>query len=180
MKTNLLLAIGLSTSIFAAQCNINSSSLEWMAFKTPAKAGVKGTFDDIKLNFSNASSLDELLRSASIKIATAKVNTNNKGRDEKLVQSFFEVQGVKHIDAKIVDIKDHTAKVEISMNGVKRAVPMKIIVLKESMKLKGVIDLADFSMLPSLKAINKACFDLHQGKTWQDVELEFNILTSCK
>jgi hypothetical protein len=47
---------------------------------------------------------------------------------------------------------------------------------------KGKIDLKDFGMLPSLEAINKACYDLHEGKTWQDVEIAFSavIKKECK
>jgi polyisoprenoid-binding protein YceI len=37
-------------------------------------------------------------------------------------------------------------------------------------------DLGDFGMLPSLQGINKACYELHEGKTWQDVEISF-VLT---
>ncbi|WP_304546044.1 YceI family protein [Sulfurimonas microaerophilic] len=182
MKKNLLLValLGLSTSIFASTCKVDSNSLQWTAFKTPAKVGVKGTFDNIKLNYEASTSQIELLQSSNVTIVTSDVNSNNQGRDAKLVNNFFNVQGVKAIDAKVLKVHKETADVEISMNGVKKVISMTLTSTPQSMKLNGSIDLADFKMLPSLEAITKACYALHQGKTWQDVTLEFTINTSCK
>jgi len=47
---------------------------------------------------------------------------------------------------------------------------------------KGYIDLADFKALGALSSINKACYDLHQGKTWQDVAVafKFDLKRTCK
>ncbi|QOP41703.1 YceI family protein [Sulfurimonas marina] len=181
-KTLLILALGLSTSLFSATCkyNADSNTLQWTAFKTPAKVGVKGTFDNITLNSQPSSSQNELLLSSNVHIVTADVNSNNEGRDAKLVKSFFHVQGVKAIDAKVLKVNGKTADVEISMNGTKKVVPMSLTSTTESMKLNGTIDLGDFKMLPSLEAITKACYELHKGKTWQDVDLEFTINTNCK
>lgn len=182
MKKNLLLALGLSTSIFAATCNytVDSSSLEWTAFKTPAKVGVKGSFNNVNLDFKISDSQESLLKSSTLNIVTANVNSNNPGRDAKLVNSFFMVQGVKTIDAKILNVSNNSADVEISMNNIKKVITMNLITNNNTMKLQGEINLADFKMLPSLDAITKACYELHQGKTWQDVALEFNITTRCK
>lgn len=183
MKKTLLLttALVLSSTLFASDCkyNAHSSSLTWTAFKTPAKVGVKGTFNDIKFNSTTADSLEKLLNSSSVKITTANVNSNNEGRDAKLVNNFFNVQGVSNISAKVLSISEKTAKVEITMNNVKKVIPMNIVYFENVIKLKGAIDLAEFKMLPSLESITKACYELHQGKTWQDVELEFTITTSC-
>ncbi|MDH4944941.1 YceI family protein [Sulfurimonas sp. C5] len=182
MKKNILFALGLSTSLFAATCNytVDSSSLQWTAFKTPAKVGVKGTFDNVKLDFKISDSKEALLKSSSINIVTANVNSNNQGRDAKLVNSFFMVQGIRTIKAKVIKVDKTSADIEIAMNNIKKIITMNLITTKNTIKLQGEIDLADFKMLPSLNAITKACYELHQGKTWQDVALEFNITTSCK
>ena len=52
---------------------------------------------------------------------------------------------------------------------------MKKILLAMLFLAASLSNAADFGMIPSLKAINKACYDLHQGKTWQDVDTYFNI-----
>jgi hypothetical protein len=63
------------------------------------------------------------------------------------------------------------------MNNITKEVLMDLDFDKDEIEAKGRIDLADFAMLPSLKSINTACYDLHKGKTWQDVEIEFEIKT---
>ena len=42
-------------------------------------------------------------------------------------------------------------------------------------KAAGVIDLGDFGALNALTSINRACYDLHAGKTWQDVDIAFAL-----
>jgi hypothetical protein len=181
-KSLLILALSLSTTIFAGTCKygVDSSSLEWIAFKTPAKVAVKGTFNKIKVTSKASTSMQGLLQSSSVHIVTANVNSNNEGRDAKLVKNFFNVQGVKTIDAKVLKTGDGTADVEISMNNIKKVITMKFDGGESTMMLSGTINLADFKMLPSLESITKACYDLHKGKTWQDVDLEFTLDTSCK
>ena len=181
-KSLLILALSLSTTIFAGTCKygVESSSLQWIAFKTPSKVAVKGTFDAVKLNATASTSMQGLLQSSNVHIITSNVNSSNEGRDAKLVKNFFDVQGVKTIDAKVLKTGDGTADVEISMNNIKKVITMKFDAGESTMMLSGTIDLADFNMLPSLESITKACYELHQGKTWQDVDLEFTLNTSCK
>ena len=63
------------------------------------------------------------------------------------------------------------------MNGVTKTIPMKLDFDDDEIEAEGHIDLADFNMLPSLSSITKACYDLHKGKTWQDVEIKFELKT---
>ncbi|MFT7860880.1 MAG: YceI family protein [Sulfurimonas sp.] len=182
-KILLATLLGLSTTLFAvSSCKYSADKTEltWTAFKTPEKIAVKGSFNHIEVNFDKSSSKKELLKSSTAQIFTASVNSNNKGRDEKLVQNFFIVQGVRTIDAKVVDVHKKSADVEISMNRIKKIISMNIEDNDQGMILKGSIDLADFKMLPSLNSITQACYDLHKGKTWQDVDLEFKIYSTCK
>lgn len=176
----ILALLGLTTSLFASACKVDQTSLQWTAFKTPAKLGVKGSFDNIEFKSNPADSQLELLQSSSVQISTTDVNSNNKGRDTKLVNNFFMVQGVKTINATVLKVNDNSADVEITMNNISKTITMNLLTTDDSIKLQGEIDLADFKMLPSLDAITKACYELHQGKTWQDVALEFNMQTSCK
>ncbi len=41
--------------------------------------------------------------------------------------------------------------------------------------LKGKMDVLDFALNKQLEAINKACFDLHKGKTWSEVALSIEV-----
>jgi len=153
----------ITSSIFAINVDVH-----WKAFKTPLKIGVGGKFDAIKVSGNR-------LKNLKISINTLSVNSNNRGRDETLVKSFFKVQNVTNIDATVKKIERDIIVIEINMNKIKRDVPMRLIRNGDMIKAVGYIDLADFGMLPSLKSINTSCFTLHAGKTWQDIEIEVEI-----
>ena len=154
----------------------NSTKVSWKAFKTYEKIGVGGSFDRVIVQPKSANTLEALLVGSTVKIDTASINSGNPGRDATLVASFFQFQHVDSIDATIVSIKESKAMVKITMNNrTTLTVPMTYKVEDSKVIAKGVIDLGDFGMLSSLSSINKACFDLHGGKTWQDVEIGFEI-----
>lgn len=179
MKKILLTVLVLSTAAFA-DCTYSSKSskVTWNAFKTYEKIGVGGTFNKTVFTPKTAQSIETLLTSSQILIETASVNSANAGRDATLLASFFKVQNTHTIEAKIISAKEGKALVEISMNSVTKIIPMNYRVESEKIIGKGTIDLGDFTMLPSLSVINKACYDLHAGKTWQDVEIGFEIAIS--
>ena len=89
----------------------------------------------------------------------------------------------KSIDANIVDLEKTASivKVEVVMNGVKKIVPMRYVYSNGKFEAKGYIDLFDFQASKALSSINKACFEKHQGKTWNDVEIGFSlhVKTTC-
>lgn len=176
MKKYLLGALLTSSALFA-QCTFDSQDIKvgWTAFKTYEKIGVKGSFDKVDLQSSSAKSLDKALVGTSVEIDTASVNSNHKDRDATLVKSFFQVQNTATIKAKILAVSEKNLELEIEMNGVKRTIPFKYEKSQDKLEAHGVIDLNDFHMLLALGAINKACYDLHAGKTWQDVALSFSL-----
>ncbi len=183
MFKTLIAGLLISTAAFG-ECtyHTDNAKVTWTAFKTYAKAGVGGSFDRTHFTPKSAPSIDGLLAGSRISITSYSVNTGNAGRDATLVESFFKVQGSERIDAAIVSAKEGKALVEITMNSVRKAVPMNYALHGDKIVGKGVIDLGDFAMIPSLSAINKACFDLHEGKTWQDVEIGFEmaVKSDCK
>lgn len=173
----LILAGLLVASTAFAGCTYYSENAKvtWKAFKTYEKIGVGGSFNHVVFSPRSAKTSEEFLVGSHITIDTATVNSGNAGRDATLVASFFKTQNVTSITAKIISAKDSKAQVEITMNGVTKAVPMSYTIQEGKILGKGVIDLSDFAMLESLQSINKTCFDLHAGKTWQDVEIGFEI-----
>lgn len=176
MKTIILAGLLIVSSAFA-ECTYYSENAKvtWKAFKTYEKIGVGGTFNDAVFSPKSAKTVEEFLTNSHISIQTASVNSGNAGRDATLVSSFFKVQNIDLITAKITSAKDSKAQVEITMNGVTRTIPMNYSVHDGKIVGKGVIDLSDFTMLKSLQSINTTCFNLHGGKTWQDVEIGFEI-----
>ena len=165
MKKIALLA---ALSIFAlAECQLQS--LQWIAFKTPLKLGVKGTFD--KIDFATG---DGCLEGAKVHIYKSSVDTKNPGRDKTLRLFFFDrLKGA--IEAKILKVHEKTLDVAITLNGTTKTIPFFYTKKDGLIHAKGVIDLLDFDASKALSSIAKACFDKHQGKTWNDVELRFTI-----
>jgi polyisoprenoid-binding protein YceI len=175
----ILLSLLATSALFASQCTYDLKELkvEWKAYKTPLKIGVGGTFDKVSFSATDKSSTKALLASSTIVIDTASIDSKNSGRDAKLVNYFFETQGVKEITIKVLSVEHNRVNLAVTMNGITKTVPMKLDLERDEAEGEGYIDLADFKMLPSLSAITKACYDLHQGKTWQDVEIEFELKT---
>lgn len=165
---------------------VGAVNVDWKAYKTSAKVGVGGVFDNVKYTpvQKMGKNFRSILVGSTVAIDTASVNSKNKGRDEKLVKFFFEQMSSNNIDAKIVDIKaDPKVKdaprtgvvtIDITMNDVTKSVPMKYSFSDGVFTAKGVIDILDFSASKALSSINKACFDLHAGKTWSDVTIGFS------
>ena len=190
-----VLALGLVTTLNASQksgCVLSQKgpvTVAWKAYKTPLKLGVGGIFDDVKYRAvaKEGKNFREILVGSSVAIDTRKVNSKNKARDEKLYNSFFKQMNIQGIKAKIVDIKADvkltkakgktrtgTVAIEIDMNGITKTIPMKYSFIDGVFDAKGVIDILDFSAKKALMSINKACYDLHKGKTWSDVSIGFN------
>jgi len=184
---SLLLAFGLAQ----ANCSFSQPSdvdVTWTAFKTPLKKGVSGHFKKVNYSSSvkNSKTLNDLLADSSVSIDVSSVDSKNPGRDQKLLDAFFKKMAGPDIKARIVSLKrDKDARktglatVSVTMNGVTREVPMPYTFNNGTLSAKGVIDLTDFSATPALKSINKACYDLHQGKTWSDVNIGFTMKISA-
>ncbi len=180
----------LTSSLFGA-CEYEQKGdliVGFKAFKTPLKIGVGGEFHNVEYSnkTQSAADLQALLKGSSVLIHTSSVETGNPARDKKLVDFFFNKLVQKQISAKITDLKtdksDAKSKAlsgvvftEIKMNNVVRPAQLKFTYEKGVFQADGVIDLADYQALGALSSINKACYDLHQGKTWSDVEISFNL-----
>jgi len=68
--------------------------------------------------------------------------------------------------------------VMLSINGKTLTLPMQYHYEKEHFQASGTLDLFDFAGSEALASINKSCYDLHKGKTWNDVSIMFS--TSIK
>lgn len=180
MKTLIaILALTTSTIAFSADCNYQTSQenfkLKWTAFKTPSKAGVSGSFKDLGIAKKKliAPSVEGVLSGLAFSISTPTVDTKLAQRDMKISKFFFN--GIKDIKGKVIEADKSSLTVEINMNGVKKEVPMDAELKNNTYTATGVIDVFDFGMSKNLAALNKACFELHQGKTWNDVTLQLSV-----
>jgi len=155
-----------------------NTSVNWVAFKTPAKAGVKGSFTKFTIKpAKKMGELKDVLIGSTFTVDSQSVHTKNPSRDKKIVKNFFP--NIK-ISGKVTGIKKNMVITEMVMNGKKVKVPLKYTMKDNSFSAKGTIDVLDFMMNSNLEAINKACKALHEGKTWNDVNIEIKTdMTSC-
>jgi hypothetical protein len=165
---------------------IGKIGVNWSAYKTPAKLLVGGTFDDVTYRSVAKSGVNfrEIFVGSTLSINTTSVNSKNSGRDAKLVKFFFKNMNNTNIKAKITDMKSNkrvkgkpksgTFFVDISMNGITKNVPLNFSYFDGKLHAEGYIDILDFGASKALSSINKACYELHQGKTWSDVKISFD------
>jgi polyisoprenoid-binding protein YceI len=173
---------------YAGGCVLTQSDnikVTWKAYKTLAKLGVAGEFTAVNYtpHKKEGKNFKELLVGSTVSIDISKIDTKNEGRDKTLVESFFSKLSGKSIEGEIVSIKANkrekgkpytgTLDLNISMNETSLLIPMNYIYEKENFKAEGIIDLFDFKAESALSSINKSCYELHKGKTWNDVSISF-------
>lgn len=189
MKKTLMAFTMLFSLAHSNGCILEQSSdlnITWKAYKTLAKIGVKGDFTDFKYtpNAKEGKNFKELLVGSTVSININKIDTKNKDRDITISKMFFQKLNSSTIDGKIIDIKADkklpnkprtgTLDIMITMNKKSLTVPMKYTYENENFKAIGTIDIFDFDAKDALTSINTSCFDLHKGKTWNDVTIEFS------
>ena len=167
--------------------------VNWTAFKTTKRVGVKGTFDSVELNTANGTpSLSTLMMATSFKINTKTVNSNNPGRDEKLVNFFFgRMTGNLAITGNIKSVAGDNEKgkgiVNVNMNGVSWDAPFDYAVVSDTLTITTNINTNNWNAQDAITSINKACEDKHKGedgvsKTWPDVDVNVVVplVVDCK
>jgi hypothetical protein len=198
MKKTIFTLFTLFTLSHAGGCVLVQSgdmNVTWKAYKTLAKVGVGGVFTSVKYTpiAKEGANFRELLVGSTVSIDATQIDTGNPTRDDTLVKMFFKQLKSTTIEGKIVAMKaDKRVKgkpytgvldVELTFNSKTLTIPMKYTYVKEYFSAEGTLDLFDFAANDALTSINKSCYDLHKGKTWNDVSIGFttNIkATLCK
>lgn len=189
MKKIMLTAgvLALSLSSVAADCvqlAKDAPKVTWTAFKTPAKAGVNGTFGETAINAKAAKNIQELMNNATFSINTKSSSTKDSARDANIDKNFFSLfKEAGKITGKVLKVTDKKVNVAITLNNKTVEVPLNYSFENNQLIAKGTIDVLDFALNDQLKKLNKACFALHEGKTWNDVNIELVAMTEsvqCK
>lgn len=176
----------LGSSALAGDCEVESFSVNWTAFKTPAKIGVKGSFTKPELETRQKKDvcLMSFLPTTTVHIDTSSVKTDSTERDANIVNAFFKNMTGEYIDAiiKRVDLEKKELSVEITMNDITQTIFMPFTYEDKTFHAIGKIDVLNFSASEALKALNTVCLKEHEGKTWSDVEVSFTIKmkTECR
>ncbi len=211
MKRNFIIGIALSTLMLSCTTETETNEVEeqvdeiqicnftyqpettvinWTAFKTTAKKGVSGKFDEFEVLVPNDGNefMIQSLNSATITIPVSSVNSDNPERDKKIDSLFFGAMNQTEIISVLVkSITEESAIVEITMNGKSVDYEGEIIVENETVKFNATINLDDFEAQPAVESLNTACKDLHTGddgvsKLWSEVDIavETTLKQNCK
>ncbi|MEA1953237.1 MAG: YceI family protein [Campylobacterota bacterium] len=161
-------------------------NVTWTAYKTFAKVGVKGQFTSVNYTpiAKEGKNFKALFIGSTVTIDSTHITTGLNERDNTLVRMFFKKLKSPTIKAKIVSIKSdahirgkpRTGMMDtlITLNEKTITVPMNFHYEKGHLQATGTIDLFDFAAKAPLATINKSCYDLHDGKTWNDVTIGFS------
>ena len=146
--------------------------VSWVAFKTPQKIGVGGSYKSLKrVGKNKGDNLEDLLVGQRVTLSSKDIFTKNPARDKNIREAFFEELSKSEIQARIAKVTKKIIELEVIMNGEKVTIPMTYQMKDNNFKAEGHLDILDFGALKALKAINKRCYALHEGKTWSHVEV---------
>lgn len=177
MKKFIVILFLLVSSLYAKSCTYEFSDgleVQWTAFKTPLKVGVKGNFDEVGLKSQKAQSIKQLLLNSEVTIQTRSANTKNSSRDATLNEFFFK-PFAQSFHAKVVEVEQSRkiAKIELTVGKITKTIPLRYQFKEDVLSATGIMDVLDFDGTTALQTIHMTCYDLHEGKTWNDVKIGF-------
>ena len=167
----------------------NTATMQWTAYKTTEKKGVKGNFGKINLKeIPTGNSRHEAMSGLSFGIPIASLVTGNKERDGKIKSLFFGVLEntefitgtFETIEPSQEDINKGHGVIALSMNSITCDLPFDYTIVDNHIDLISSLNVQSWKAGPALESLNKACFDVHKGKdgiskTWEDVSLEASV-----
>ncbi len=172
----------------ASAYSINKEDLkfEWTAYKTTKKLAVKGTFDAITIqNDKKNTSIPDLFIDSKFTIDLSSVNSNNEGRDAKLVKFFFgNFSNTKEITGFIKEGKGNnqngSVSISLKINDLENIVKMDYKIKDDIAIFSGDLDLLDWKVEKSLESLHEACKEKHTGedgisKTWSEMHIEIAV-----
>ena len=149
-------------------------TIKWTAFKHSAKAQVGGKFKSAEVKgFTESTNLSTAISGVTFKIPVASTSTNDKVRDYKIVNSFFNTMvDTDSISGRIISIDDNgSGKLVINMNGqeVEKQYKWEMDKTSKEIYLKTSIDVLNWGAQSSLDALNEVCLEQHTGPDGKNV-----------
>lgn len=162
-----------------------TTSVNWIAYKTTEKVGVKGKFTELEiLNARKAKTAKEALNGIKFKISTNSLFTKDSIRDTKLKKFFFgKMIDTENIEGTIQMKNENSGTVELKMNGISQVLPISYVIDGQMVNIEAVMNLDNWKAQAAIASLNEVCKDLHTGKdgiskTWSEVKIE--VITYLK
>ncbi len=171
-----LLSITLVSSLYAYELN-GELGVKWIGFKTEKKLPVSGTFNSIKLDIKSSENLSDFLKSSNVVIQTNSIESKDTVRNNNMTSTLFALASAEVIEGNISDVNEEEKSLilNVTMNEVTNPVKMDYTIENGKIVASGGIDILDFSMQKSYLAFAKKCADLHENKSFSEVDIEFTI-----
>lgn len=154
--------------------SLGDVTVKWTAFKHSARAQVGGEFKTAEvLGFKESNNLNTSISGVSFKIPVSSTSTNDKVRDYKVVNSFFNTMvSTEFITGKIISIDENgEGKLSINMNGneVEKVFKWDMDQTTKEIYIKTSIDVLNWEAKSSLDALNQVCLEQHTGPDGKNV-----------
>ena len=154
--------------------SLGDVTVKWTAFKHSARAQVGGEFKSAEvLGFKESNNLNTSISGVSFKIPVSSTSTNDKVRDYKVVNSFFNTMiSTEFITGKIISIDENgEGKLAINMNGneVEKVFKWDMDQTTKEIYIKTSIDVLNWGAKSSLDALNQVCLEQHTGPDGENV-----------
>ena len=164
------------------QIILDSTQVNWTAYKTTDKVGVNGKFIQLELkNTQSGETPETVLEGASFSIPVSSIFTDNPDRDGKIKQFFFSVLRNTEMIGGTFNFRDGKCFMTLTLNDVTKQLEVAHTFSNKKFTVNHTLNLEDFGALGAVESINKACYDLHKGpdgvsKTWSEVAISGSVL----
>ncbi len=170
-----------STSVKTAKYVLANAenSINFTAYKTTKKVGVKGFFKEVEItNNKQGDNIKDAINGAEFKIPVSSIETNNSSRNFKIITFFFKImKETTALTGKISLTDDSNGSVDFTMNGVTEKLPFTYKITDNVFKMNAIMNVDKWNGQEAIAKLNEACKDLHKGddgvsKTWSEVAID--------
>ena len=195
MKKVVISTLGLAlmtSSLYAGVCS-DKLKYDFTFYGAEDKSYVvtKNTFKTATSNFPSEKLLNATLNIDAFSIDTS-ADLNNGAtkwpaamvtvRNNNISNNFFKLfeKDAGKVDVKIVKIAANSMDVEFKMNGVTKVIPFSYKTEGDTIKATGKLDVLAFGVDKAWAQFTAVCKSFHHGKSWNEVDINFEVPASCK
>ncbi len=195
MKKTIITLVGaglLANSLFAGICE-DKLKYDFTFYGAADKSYVvtKNTFKKAISNFPSGKLLNATLSIDALSLDTSADLSNGAGqwpssmamvRNNNTVNNFFKKfdKDIGKIDVKIVKVGASSMDVEVKMNGVTKVLPFSYKEEGGMIKANGKLDILAFGTNKAWTQFSAVCRGFHKGKSWNELDVFFEVPASCK
>ncbi|MFW2600222.1 YceI family protein [Aliarcobacter butzleri] len=182
----------MASSLYAGVCS-DKLKYDFTFYGAEDKSYVvtKNTFKTATSNFPSERLLNATLNIDAFSIDTSADLNNGVAkwpaamvtvRNNNISNNFFKLfeKDAGKVDVKIVKIAANSMDVEFKMNGVTKVIPFSYKTEGDTIKATGKLDVLAFGVDKAWAQFSAVCKSFHHGKSWNEIDINFEVPASCK